>query len=214
MMEIVLPIIMNLVLLAIVICGVCVGKKNGVRLECLKWILILGDLVGTYFLTPIVKDLLFKIEIVNTYASGVSSQLISSFVFLLVFLIIYVLICLVCLIVKKITLYNKITGINGARRSKIVGMSRKETRELRREYKKTRKELKSKKELRKVSQAFGIVFGILTSFIVCLVVMLPIKYIAKETDKVTEVEIVNNAYEKTPIGQLDKWLEYSDKIVK
>lgn len=214
MMDIILPIVMNLVLLAIVICGIYVGKKNGIRLEFIKWILVLCDLIGAYFLIPIAKDLLLKIPTLNTLASGINSQLVSSVVFLGVFLLIYILICLICLIIKKVTLYNKITGINGARRSKIVGMSRKETRELRREYKKTRKELKSKKELRTVSKTFGIIFGIFISLIICLAVMLPIKYVAKEIDTKTETTTINNAYEKTPIGQLDKWLEYSDKIVK
>ena len=214
MMDIILPIVMNLVLLAIVICGIYIGKKNGIRLEFIKWILVLCDLIGAYFLTPIAKDLLLKIPTLNTLASGINSQLVSSVVFLGVFLLIYILICLTCLIIKKVTLYNKITGINGARRSKIVGMSRKETRELRREYKKTRKELKSKKELRTVSKTLGIIFGIFISLIICLAVMLPIKYVAKEIDTKMETTTINNAYEKTPIGQLDKWLEYSDKIVK
>ena len=129
-MNIWLPIITNIVIALILLTGIFVGSKTGWKLGLSKLILVICDGVGCYFLQPIVTDLI-KLEIEHS--------ILGSVVYLALFILIYAIISIIVAVVRNATHTKTIDGINSAKRTKIKGLDKKTTRELRREERKYRK---------------------------------------------------------------------------
>lgn len=210
-MGIWLPIITNFTIFLIILVGALIGIKQGWRLGLIKFILVVGDAVGCYFLNPFFKTLLEKISILNY----LPTELVTSASFFALFLIIYALISVAILVASCVGGEVRKKGVNSAKRTKIRGLSRKETRTLKKEEKKYNKSLRTKKILRVRSKVLGCIFGVLVGIIVAGAFFLPTKYIFKAvSEKHTEIVEINKGFEYTPYGQLDKAIEYSDFVIR
>lgn len=212
-MNIYLPIITNLIILGILTLGFFIGKKNGFKVQLAKFILLLPFMVGCYFLQPVITEQLLKIEFlsnISTLAYG--HELISSLVLFVLFIVSYALIVIAGALVKKAT--RKDLSVNRVKAVKVKGVSRKETRQLRREQKKL--ERLNKPQLKTKSKVAGALLGIVISLFAGFMFMLPVKYVTygtaelynseelPEEERKPELEQLKTAYDYTLIGQLDK----------
>lgn len=205
-MNIWLPIITNIVIALILLTGIFVGSKNGWKLGLSKLILVICDGVGCYFLQPIVTDLI-KLDIEHS--------ILGSVVYLSLFILIYAIISIIVAVVRNATHTKTIDGINSAKRTKIKGLDKKTTRELRREERKYRKLHKEVRELKKASKSLGGFFGFITALIIGFIIMLPMKNVSKTiAETQPKLEEITKGYEYTIYGQLDKISNLSDIIIK
>ena len=203
-MNIVLPIILNCIVVLIGVLGIFVGKKNGALYEFIKLILICGASVGLYFLAPIIYPLLLKINIIEeALLHGVITEaILYSILNIVLFIITYILISIIFSLI-----YHKIGNNenNGAKKVKIKGINKKETRELRKQQRKLDKINKHNREAvetkKPASKVLGIIFGFILSLVVSFVLFLPVKPIMY---KVTDDTAILDSYEYTAFGQLDK----------
>lgn len=202
-MNIILPIIINVITLLIIVIGVMIGAKHGFSCQLTKFILTIGIIVGCYFLTPTVTNLLLKVEFISNINLTLNG-LLSSLVFLLEFLILYILISIIVDSLSNCIINGKL-DLNTARRTKIVGMNKKDTRELRRQEKLFRKQERANSILLKQSRVAGAIFGGLLGLIFGFMIMLPIVNISKNiSTELPKYEYVAKSMDYTIYGQIDK----------
>lgn len=216
-MNIWLPIITNTLIALIIVAGIFVGKRNGWKLQLSKLIFVCAGAVGAYFLTPVISNLLLKIEVVSQITTNISCGLaaLNSLTLAIMFLLIYSLISIIILIIRVNIEKAKQIGINAAKVKRARGIDRKTDRALRKQEREIAKMQKKMCKQNKGSQAFGIIFGILIAIIVAFAVIMPTKYIFKAVKEVQpEIEQIEAGYEFTPIGQLDKATDIVDMLVK
>lgn len=210
-MNIWLPVLTNFIIALIVFVGAIVGAKQGWRLGLIKFVLVVGDVVGSYFLIPVVKPLVLKIGLI----SMLPVEIVTSGLFLALFLVLYLLISIAILISAKLGSKEKLKGINSAKRFKTKGLSRRDTKQLKRDRKEFVKSRRQKKILKTHSKVLGCIFGVLVGIIVSIAFFLPTKYVFKHiAESNTNLEQIEAGFEYTPYGQLDKVTHYTDFIVK
>lgn len=207
-MNIILPICANLVILALLITGIFVGKRNGFKYEFIKFIILSASIVGLFFLSPVITNLLFKLDFINTLASQVSylSQAFNSIIFLILFLITYMFICLIIRAIRHHEIKKNALGVNVAKRTKVKGIDRKTSRQLKRDERRLNKqrEFEIIKARSKKSKVFGAIFGFIVAVIIGFIVFLPVKYASKSLADAQQNPSIETVYEYTFYGQLDK----------
>lgn len=204
-MEIVLPIIINAITILILLAGICVGIKNGWKLELFKMITVIGAGVGCYYLQPTVSKWVVNFK----FLSEIPTNIINSSVYSILFLFSYLIISIIFLVIRKATSTKQIQGINGAKRVKIKGIDKKSTKKLRKENKEYKKAHRGLKELRTASKILGAIFGVIIAFIIGLSLFLPVKN--------TFNQIYNESfkyYNYTIYGKLDSTTSITNKIIK
>lgn len=210
-MNIWLPVLTNFIIVIIVFVGAVVGAKQGWRLGLIKFVLVVGDVVGSYFLIPIVKPLILRIGLINM----LPAEIVTSGLFLALFLVLYLFISIGILISAKLGSKEKLKGINSAKRFKTKGLSRRETKQLKRDRKEFVKSRRQTKILKTHSKVLGCIFGVLVGIIVAMAFFLPTKYVFKRVaDNNPKLEQIETGFKYTPYGQLDKVIHYTDFIVK
>ena len=211
-MNIILPIITNLITIAIIIAGIFIGKRNGFGISLSKFILLVGACIGSYFLVPLITNLLIQIEFINELMIlPYSAEILNSLVLLILTMIFYLIITLICKLITSHVKYED-ENINIAKPAKIKGLSRKETKQLRKEQRKLRQlQLKEKSTASKI---FGIIYSVIISIIICFVLYITCMYIIKSIIVIKpELAYLSNAYEYTIFGQLDKLTNLSGFII-
>lgn len=212
-MSIWLPLITNLVITIILCTGIIVGVKRGFRCELIKLLFLLGAGVGCYFLTPILSNLVLKIQFINEFATMLDFS-INSIVFMLEILICYLLISIIINNISKCIVVGR-KNYNKAKRVKLKGLSRKDTKELRRQEKLFRKQQLQNVYRTFKSRLFGAIFGFIIALVLGFVLMLPVNVTFKKVAEVQpKLEQITKGYEYTIYGQLDKITNISDKIIK
>lgn len=177
----------------------------------IKLFLVLGDVAGSYFLIPIVKPLILKFSILTL----LPAEIVTSALFLALFLVLYAVISIVIGISAILGSKEKLRGINSAKRFKTKGLSRKDSKQLKKDRKEYLKSRRQRKILKVHSKVLGCIFGVLVGIIVSMAFLLPTKYVFKHVaESNPQLEQIETGFEYTPYGQLDKLTHYTDFIVK
>ena len=199
-MNIYLPIISNVIIALILIAGIFVGRKNGWRLELSKLILVLGSLVGLYFLNPIISSKLIELEFCQNIISLSSEATFNRLCLFIEFTLIYAIISIIFIIIRKNCRKIKSVKVEKINTAKSI----KSRKERKREAKQFR--LTHTKQISKTSKIIGSILGLIISLILGYVLMTPIKYCAKDiAETKPEIEAV---YDYTIYGQLDKIIKF------
>lgn len=220
-----LPIIVNAIILGIMVAGAFIGKKNGFLYELFKFITLCGFGVGVYFLNPIAVNGITQIPFIQMcLTEGYATMpILNALSLLAMFLVSYLVITITFKLIKRLIVKraNKLAGVNIAKPAKIYGLTKKETRRLRKENKKLIKANKKeeKKALRAkqsvASKVFGLIFGLLSAIVIAFAITLPLKPISKHIVEIQpELSEIEKGYEYTPYGQLDKVTGIVEKILK
>lgn len=218
-----LPIVINLCILGLLVGGVLIGRQHGVKVQGLKLLILCALGVGIYFLAPVITNAIVGIAgIAEAIAMGALTYgIINSFVILILFLIVYVIVSLIfsAVIIKKIS--GGKTLKNGAKRTKLLGINKKETRKLRKQQKQLEKRArveliqKSQAKISTASRVFGAIFGALIASVFAFVLTLPLKPLGDSIAEADpESETITQGYEYTPFGQLDNATGIVEKIIK
>lgn len=224
-----LPIVVNVLIAMIMVAGIFIGRKNGVKYELLKLLVVCALCVGTYFLSPILTNLVIKIKFIgDAIAAGViTAAIVKSLVILVSFLLVYLIATLIFKCVRKAIHKKEFAGVkaagvkNSARPAKVKGLTKADTRKLKKQNKELKKaQRKHDKELRRIkvskaSMVFGAIIGLICAIIVGFIVTLPLKPVfAKSAEAGSEISQIEKGYEYTPYGQLDKLTGVVDFILK
>lgn len=213
-MEIVLPIIFNVVTALILIAGLFIGKNNGWRLTLSKLIMIAGAGLASYFWMPIVSDKLLELEVVNNILSrfGMTTMSLNSISFALVFFAFYLFTSLGFALLAS-SMNKQDIGINVAKRKRIKSFDRKADRLLRKEEKRLNKINREFKKRSRASRVFGSILGIIIAAIVAFVMLMPVETVLDHiATNNPDMDKVTSTYEYTVYGQLDNLIDISDII--
>lgn len=220
-MNIWLPIITNVIIAALLVCGVFVGKKNGWVSQLVKLVVSCGAGVGIYFLSPVLTKLLCKIPFILKLVGTVpfALQALNSLIYFLLFIIVYAIVSLVMRVIRKNknnTTKVKVVKIKAPKQKHV--RKTKEERRLARENRRLRRKQmieKAKQEAKqksKVDKIVGAVLGFVMALVVGFVIFMPIKYCFVSLSTTPALEQIETGYEYTPYGQLDKLTHIVDKI--
>ena len=171
-----------------------------------KLICLLASVVGIYFLTPVVAKQVSKIVLL--------SEIVKPVTFFGLFLVAYILITVILFIVKRCTRFEKRQTLNTAKRAKVVGLNKKETKKMRKNRKDLSKSNRTIKQLRRASKVCGAIFGFVVALLFSLILMLPTRAILNVVAEQTGEEEIKCGYEYTIYGQLDKMGDGIEKLIK
>ena len=192
MLKIIVAIICNLITALVVICGILTSSKGGWRVALAKLTLTLGAGVGVYFLTPYISNKLWCIEGVSALANqlSISQATVNSCIFFVTFLLTYAFVCILCTFIKHILVRSvrKLTTDNKARLKRAKSINPKAERASKRQlWRELNNEFKARNKWYK--RLIAVLMGLVTHCLVVFVLLLPINYIAKDLNKVS-----NNQY--------------------
>ena len=200
MLNILLPIILNIVLVSVVIAELFVSRKQGWRLALTKLILTLGAGVGSWFLAPTLATELSKIEfIANLHLVGFNYV-----VFALSTLVEFILISIVCAIISRSRKFEKQEGFNTAKVKRAKSTDRRLERRLRKEERRARKLDRKLRKLGKGSKVAGAVLGVMTGILLSGLVYIPVRAGLTYLKEITTQEYFESAYKYTAFGQLEE----------
>ena len=198
-MNIYLPIITNFIIALVLLTGVLVGKANGFKLQLIKFILVCGSLVGTYFLTPIVSNALLGIEAINNFIAyhGIFATTFNSFIFFAMSMIVYLIISAIIVAIRDASRKAPVAKkLNSAK-------SIKPRKELRRERKRFNR--LHGRQISKCSKVFGAILGFILAVIIGYVIMIPTKCALNNMATNDEkLEQVTAGYEYTMYNVFDE----------
>lgn len=202
-MNIYLPIISNIIIVLILIAGIFIGRKNGWRLELSKSLILIGSLVGIYFLNPLISTKLMEFDFCQKIISLSSEITFKSLCLFAEFALIYVLVSIAFLIIRKNCRKIKALRVERINTAKSI-KSRKERRKESKQFKKLHT-----KQISKSSKTVGAILGLVLAFIVGYIIMSPIKYFTKDLVSMKpELEYVETAYDYTIYDQIDKLIGF------
>ena len=221
MVEILSPILSNLLVIAIIAIGFFVGRSNGFKLQLTKLILTIGAGIGTFFLTPVFVNML-NLEAEAIAYAGMFGHAI---LFLAAYLVITLVIATIrhC-IVKRERAAAK-AGSNKAKavKHKRVNVTKKSKEELALQKEKEKRFIKERKReerlakklarkeyarLHRKSRIGGIICGVIGAFVMIFTLAMPFKFGFKVLDE--QFKGANNGYEISIAGLLDKGTDYVD----
>lgn len=235
-----LPILVNLLILGIMVAGVFVGKKYGVKVELLKAGILCSCAVGIYFLSAVITNALLTIPF---FANAVITEVISvasikALVIDILFLTVYGITSLIFSIVVKKIRKNDV-GANIIKEIKKNNLTKAEAKKLKKDNKEIKKRQKlirktqnksvrkeerkkrkqerknSSKQLSKVSKVFGAIIGVVCATIIGFIVTMPLKPIFGDIAKSDAViSEITKGYEYTPYGELNNLTGVVDFIIK
>ena len=219
-MNIWLPIITNIIIAALLVCGVFVGKKNGWVSQLVKLVVSCGAGVGIYFLSPVLTNFLCRIPFMTKIVTdAIMYSALNSLIYVLLFVIVYALVSLVMRLIRKHKKReDKVKKVKVKKvKSKRVRKTKEErrlARENRRLIRKQKREEAKQKEKQKskVDKIVGAILGFVMALIIGFVVFMPIKYCFKSLDKALQLDQITTGYEYTPYGQLDNLTDIVDQI--
>ena len=198
-MNIYLPIITNFIIALVLLTGVLVGKANGFKLQLIKFILVCGSLVGTYFLTPIVSNALLGIEAINNFIAyhGIFATTFNSFIFFAMSMIVYLIISAIIVAIRDASRKAPVAKkLNSAKPIK-------PRKELRRERKRFNR--LHGRQISKCSKVFGAILGFILAVIIGYVIMIPTKCALNNMATNDEkLEQVTAGYEYTMYNVFDE----------
>lgn len=216
-MNIYLPIISNVIILAILVAGLFIGRKNGWATQLLKLGFVVASGVGAYFLAPVIAGLFVKIELLATMMSIKTIMAIS---FGLIVLVAYILLEIIYAIVKAIIKRKKENKVK-VKVMKVKSLDKKAARDIRKRERKTRRENRkalkkaNRYKISKTSKIIGAILGVITGILVAFIMLLPVKYALRDiATQIPGAEQIVTAYEYTPYGQLDKLFDAGNFIVR
>lgn len=221
-MNIWLPIITNVIIAALLICGIFVGKKNGWVSQLVKLVVSCGAGVGIYFLSPVLTTLLCRVPFILNLVGTVpfAIQALNSLVYLVLFMIVYALVSLVMRLIRnrqKKTNVVKTVKVKSPKQKHV--RKTKEERRLARENRKLRRKQireqrkQEEKKKSKTNKIVGAILGFVMALVIGFVIFMPIKYCFTSLRSVTPaLDQITTGYEYTPYGQLDKLTGLVDKI--
>ena len=116
---------------------------------------------------------------------------------------------IISFIIKTIRRHNlkkSALGINTAKRTKIKGVDRKTSRQMKKDERRLnrQREIELIKSRSKRSKVFGAIIGFITALLIGFIVFLPVKYASKSFAEAQQNPAIETVYEYTPYGQLDK----------
>lgn len=194
-MNIVLPILSNLVIALILLTGAILGAKKGFLRTLLNVVYLAAGYVAGYFLAVPVASLVFSIPFIGELVKGVSLEagigIILSFMPIIAFIIFGIL-----KLIEKIII--KIAHRNDVKPVKIRGIDRKTTRALRKEEKKLSRISRKKHSV--ASIIFGTITGLMAAIVVGFTIMVPVKHFTQETS-------VESLYTKSVYGIIEEPIE-------
>ena len=218
MFNIALPIISNVIIAMLLVAGCLVGKRNGWKIELGKFIALCVCGVATYFLTPLLANILLADSAVLSFVEGLglTSAVVSSTCFTTIFVLFYLLVTIIALAIRLGVERVKEQGtLNSANRLKVKTGDRKTDRLARIERRRLARVRHKQKKLSRVSRVFGAILGVLVAFICVIVIALPVKDVLTDIASTSEkLANVTCAYEYTVVGQFDNLTHISDLLIK
>lgn len=214
MVNIMLPIITNLIIVMILLAGIFIGRKNGWKIELAKLVLVLGAGVASYFLTPIITDLVMQLTFVNDFMTQLNliDFTLHSTCFALIFMTFYLFISIICLAIRGAV--RTVKGPKVAKQYKVKTHDRKADRRARKEQKKLKRLRKEQRDIRKRSKVIGAIIGLFVAILVGFVIMLPMKDALISISKSdTELTKITNAYDYTIYGVIDEHVYNVSEVI-
>lgn len=180
--NIIVAVACNLVALLVLLSGLFSAKSNGLKVTLVKLFFVVGGVVGSYFLTPVISDKLYNIEKVPELFSqiGISKGSINSCIFLAFFLVVYALALGVCSIVKH-ALIKKMQNkkLNKAKMKRAQSINPSAEKAVRKaEWKAAKRLYKEKRKW--YSQLFACLLGIVVALATGIIMLMPFGYIGKD----------------------------------
>ena len=215
-MNIVLPIISNLLIVITLVLGILVGIKNEWKLSLTKLLISLGFAVGLYFLNPTLVSAISKIAFIDNLLQNelITKATLTACTFSVSFVVLFVILSIIMLAIRhhrNEVRYPKSQNMVLTKRAKAIDKNTEKV--LKKEDIKARK-LKRKELARqhKKARVFGAILETLTCIILVFVAFIPVKYVVK--NELKDVQTIETVYDYTPIGQLDKATNVVEFIVK
>lgn len=214
-MNIVLPIISNVIVALVLLLGVFTGLKQEWKLSLVKLLLICGIGVASYFLITPVTNLLVSIPALSNIGfSDITFRACSfSAMFLIASLVVEVVMLLIarCRDKKR----RKIMS-NGIIVKRAKALDKRAEKSLRKEDRRNKRlERKNFRKAHKKARLFGAVLSVLAYVLIAFALFIPVKYVAKDVATAhPNYAVVETAYTHTAFGQLDALTNVVEYIVK
>lgn len=215
-MNIILPIISNLLIALVLVLGIFTGIKNEWKISLTKLVFSLGFGVGLYFLNPVLTTSVSKISFIDNLIQNnlITLVTLKACVFSLSFLILFGILSIILMIIRhhrNEVRYLKSQNMVLTKRAKALDKNTEKV--LKKEDKKARK-LKRKElaKQHKKARVFGAILEALTCIVLIFVAFMPVKYVVK--NELKDVQGIETVYDYTPIGQLDKATNIVEFIIK
>lgn len=216
--NIIVAVACNLIAVLILLSGIFTAKSNGLIVTLVKFFIAVGGLVGAYFLTPVLSDLICGVDKVPELISyvGASMGSINSCIFLLVFMVFYGIDAIICSIVKH-SLIKKMQGkkINQAKVKRAKSINPRAERLARKaEWKKAKQAYRASNRWYK--RLISHLLALILSVTVGIVVLMPFGFIGRDISTVsTDKTYLVDGFEYTLNGVIPDsvfdWTTHTNK---
>ena len=200
--NIIVAVACNLIAVLLLLSGIFTAKSNGFTVTLVKFIIALCGLVGAYFVTPVLSNLLYGVEKVPELIGyiGASVGSVNSCIFLILFMVVYGIDAIICSIVKH-ALIKKMQNkkINKAKMKRAQSINpRAEKMARKAEWKKAKQAYKQKNKW--YTKLFSCLIGSVLSVILGIVILMPFGFIGKDINVASGKTYLVDGFEYTLNG--------------
>lgn len=199
-MNILFPIIINLILIGVFVTSILLGKKLGWKASLINLFITAGAMVGGFFLSQIS----FIMTLHSTYLSALDVLTFKLCVASIIGCVVYTIEIIISLIVLRCKSVVKAESLNTAKIKRAKAIDRKTERILKRQERHTEKISREYRKLSRKSKLFGALICIVTGLLLVAAAYIQIKSTIILVQDKTQIEWLDEGYEYTIPGQLDK----------
>ena len=202
-MNIIFPILINLILIGEFATSVFIGKKLGWKASLINLAITVGVTVGAYFLAQAALVQTLYINYFSNLTFISFNLTFASIVGCAAYTIETILSILIC---KKSRLI-KSEVVNSAKIKRAKAIDRKTERMLKRQEKHAEKISREYRKLTRKSKVFGALICIITGLLVSCMTYIQIKSMCILIQDKTQIEWLDEGYTYTGFGQLEKLIK-------
>lgn len=199
-MNIIFPILINLILIGVFATSVFIGKKLGWKASLINLVITAGVTVGAYFLAQAA----FVQTLYINYFSNLSFISFNLTFASMVGCIVYTIETILSILVCKKSRLIKSEVVNSAKIKRAKAIDRKTERMLKRQEKHAEKISREYRKLTKRSKLFGALICMITGLILSCMTYIQIKSLCIIIQDNTHIEWLDEGYTYTAFGQLEK----------
>lgn len=199
-MNIIFPIITNIILVAIFATTVLTGKKLGWKASLINLTITAGAIIGGYFLAEIPFIAALHMNHFSILSNLLFKYTVASIVGCNVFFIETILSFIIC----KHKSLIKVEAINTAKIKRAKSIDKKTEKFIRKQEKHAEKVSRIYKKLSKKSSLFGVLISIVLGLLIVCMGYIQIKSTCILLQERTNIEWLDEGYTYTLPGQLDK----------
>ena len=207
-MNIILPIVSNLVIVLLITLGIVIGAKQEWKISLFKLFLTIAFIVGSYLLLPITSNVLSSIELLKSLS--LSTLSLNTCIFSTQFSLMFIVSELILLLIARSRdKKRRKLMTNGIIIKRAKAIDKVAERELKKEDRRLNKLNKvAYKKAHKKARVFGSLISMLIYIVVSFIVFIPFKYIARDD---TAIQVM---YEYTIYRQIDSFTDNFDNLLK